>query len=95
MATLLDDQAREAALGELHGWSGDQAAISRTVHIDGGPQQMDEFLDKLEVIARDMNHDPDTEISGDDLTIVMSTHSAGGVTDLDIEYARRVDALLG
>jgi 4a-hydroxytetrahydrobiopterin dehydratase len=94
MATVLDDSQREAALSELHGWSGDRSAISRTVHVDGGPQAMDDVLEKLEAIAREMDHDPDTEISDGDLTIVMSTHSAGGVTELDVEYARRVDALL-
>ncbi|MBV9487962.1 MAG: 4a-hydroxytetrahydrobiopterin dehydratase [Frankiaceae bacterium] len=95
MATVLDDAARDAALGELTGWAGDRSAIRRTVHVDGGPQAMDDVLAKLEVIAREMDHDPDTEITDGDLTIVMSTHSAGGVTELDIEYARRVDALLG
>jgi 4a-hydroxytetrahydrobiopterin dehydratase len=93
MATVLEDSDRETALATLDGWHGDREAISRTLHV-GGVAEMDEFLAKLEQIAREMNHDPDTEISDGDLTIVMSTHSAGGVTELDIEYARRVDALL-
>jgi len=40
-----------------------------------------------------MNHDPDTRISDGDLTIVMSTHSAGA-SPSSISDARRVDALL-
>ena len=52
------------------------------------------LLDDLERIAREMNHDPAVDRSGGELTITMSTHSAGGVTELDVEYARRVDALL-
>jgi 4a-hydroxytetrahydrobiopterin dehydratase len=93
MATRLDDAALAAALGLLTGWQGDGRAINRTVHIDD-EAAMDDFLAALETIAREMDHDPDTTISDHDLTITMSTHSAGGVTELDIEYARRVDALL-
>lgn len=93
MATLLDDAALQAALATLDDWTGDRTAISRSVHITG-IAEMDEFLAKLETIAREMNHDPNTEVGDGDLTITMSTHSAGGVTELDIAYARRVDELL-
>ena len=93
MPTLLDDTALQDALGTLDDWTGDITAIRRSVHI-GGVTEMDEFLAKLESIAREMNHDPDTEIGDGDVTITMSTHSAGGVTELDVEYARRVDEVL-
>jgi 4a-hydroxytetrahydrobiopterin dehydratase len=92
MATVLDDAARTAALVALDGWDGDRDAISRTVHI--GTEGMDDFLAKLQNIAREMDHAPDLSLTDGDVTITMSTHSAGGVTELDIEYARRVDALL-
>ena len=93
MATLLDESAFREALATLDGWTGDRTAISRSVHI-GGIAEMDEFLAKLEAIAREMDHDPVTAVSDGDLTITMSTHSAGGVTELDVAYARRVDELL-
>ena len=41
-----------------------------------------------------MDHDPELDISGDDVMITMTTHSAGGVTSLDVEYAKRVSAML-
>ena len=93
MPTLLDDAQLEESLRTLSGWSGDRSSIQRTIHLDS-ITEMDAFLENLELIAREMNHDPDTSISDGDLTITMSTHSAGGVTELDIEYARRVDALV-
>lgn len=92
MATLLDDAALQDALAGLDDWHGDHSAIARVVHI--ADDDVAGFLANLETLAREMNHDPDIERSGGDLTITMSTHSAGGVTDLDVEYARRVDALL-
>jgi 4a-hydroxytetrahydrobiopterin dehydratase len=92
MPTLLDDTALNESLSTLSEWSGDRSSINRTIHVSGA--ELEALLENLEIIAREMNHDPDTTISGGDLTITMSTHSAGGVTELDIEYARRVDALL-
>jgi 4a-hydroxytetrahydrobiopterin dehydratase len=92
MATLLDDAALTTALASLDDWHGDRAGIVRVVHIDDGA--VDGFLAELEAIAREMNHDPDIERSSGSLTLTMSTHSKGGVTDLDVEYAGRVDELL-
>jgi 4a-hydroxytetrahydrobiopterin dehydratase len=93
MATRLDDAELQAALTSLDGWTGDLSAITRVVQI--ADDDIDGFSADLEKISREMNHDPDIERSGSDLTITMSTHSAGGVTALDVEYARRVDALVG
>jgi 4a-hydroxytetrahydrobiopterin dehydratase len=92
MATLLDDAALSAALETLDDWHGDGTAIHRTVQL--ADDQVDGFLADLETIAREMNHDPDLDRSDGEVTITMSTHSAGGVTDLDVTYARRVDALI-
>lgn len=92
MATLLDDAALTEALTGLDDWHGDAGSISRVVHLD--ESKVDGFLVQLETVAREMNHDPDLARTGDELTVTMSTHSAGGVTELDVEYARRVDQLL-
>ncbi|HEX3706297.1 MAG TPA: 4a-hydroxytetrahydrobiopterin dehydratase [Mycobacteriales bacterium] len=92
MAELLDDQELRTALEALDGWHGDRAAISRTVTLPASEQPA--LLDELEHLAREMNHDPDLDIAGHDVTIVMSTHSEGGVTRLDVDYAHRVDDLV-
>jgi 4a-hydroxytetrahydrobiopterin dehydratase len=91
MATLLTDTELASALDSLEGWRGDHSAISRDITLPD--ERVEGFLADLETIAREMNHDPDIERSGSALTITMSTHSAGGVTDLDVAYARRVDNL--
>jgi 4a-hydroxytetrahydrobiopterin dehydratase len=92
MATLLDDAQLSEALAELDDWHGDRSAISRVVHLPDSDATG--LLVNLEGIAREMNHDPDIARSGDEIRITMSTHSAGGVTELDVEYARQVDALM-
>jgi 4a-hydroxytetrahydrobiopterin dehydratase len=38
-----------------------------------------------------MDHHPDIDIRWRTLHLTLSTHSAGGVTQLDIELAHRID----
>jgi 4a-hydroxytetrahydrobiopterin dehydratase len=92
MAELLDDTAIHQALDLLEGWHGDRAGISRTVTVPATEQPA--LLAELERLARELNHDPDLDIAGHEVTIVMSTHSAGGVTQLDVAYAHQVDDLV-
>jgi 4a-hydroxytetrahydrobiopterin dehydratase len=40
-----------------------------------------------------MDHHPDLDLRWRTLRVAVVTHSAGGVTELDLELARRVDAL--
>jgi 4a-hydroxytetrahydrobiopterin dehydratase len=93
MATLLTPDQLDSALGSLDGWTGDSSAIRRTVTVQ--PVTLPPLLAELKRIAREMDHDPDLVQDGTALTITMSTHSAGGVTELDVAYAARVDALVG
>ena len=42
-----------------------------------------------------MDHHPDIDIRWRTLRLVLCTHSAGGrITDLDVELARRIDAIV-
>jgi 4a-hydroxytetrahydrobiopterin dehydratase len=88
----LSADALQSELSSLEGWAGDTSSIRRSVAI--GAVQREQFLADLEAIARELDHDPDLEVVDDKLQITMSTHSAGGVTELDIAYARRVDELI-
>jgi 4a-hydroxytetrahydrobiopterin dehydratase len=40
-----------------------------------------------------MNHHPDIDIRWNKVKLVLSTHSAGGLTDLDFLLARKIDKL--
>ena len=45
-------------------------------------------------VAEEMDHHPDIDIRWRNLTFRLSTHSAQGVTGLDIALAERIDALV-
>jgi 4a-hydroxytetrahydrobiopterin dehydratase len=82
-----------AALPGLPLWSGDVDGLHRTV-------QLPTFRDAVAAIgaiadvAEEMDHHPDVDLRWRTLHLHLVSHSAGGVTELDLELARRVDTLL-
>ncbi|HYA69636.1 MAG TPA: 4a-hydroxytetrahydrobiopterin dehydratase [Acidimicrobiales bacterium] len=51
------------------------------------------YVDTVGALAEAMDHHPDIDIRWNVVTLRLSTHSVGGITALDIELARRIDAL--
>jgi 4a-hydroxytetrahydrobiopterin dehydratase len=49
------------------------------------------FVNEIAAVAEDMNHHPDIHIGWRKVTVRISTHSAGGLTALDTDFARRAD----
>ncbi len=93
MADLLSAEAIDAGVAELDGWSGGTDSISRTVSL---PTFMAAIIvvDRVAVVAEDMDHHPDIDIRWRKLTFTCATHSAGGVTDRDLTLARRIDEIV-
>ncbi len=93
MADLLEADAVLAALASLDGWSGDPAALTRTVQLASFPAAI-AAVDRIAVVAEELDHHPDIDIRWRTLTFTVSTHSAGGVTHRDVELARRIDEIV-
>jgi 4a-hydroxytetrahydrobiopterin dehydratase len=93
MAELLSAGEVAAALAELNNWAGDGSAIRRTVALPGFPSAID-VVDRVALVAEEMNHHPDIDIRWRTLTFTCATHSAGGVTGRDIDLARRIDEIV-
>ncbi len=51
------------------------------------------FVNQVGAEAEDMNHHPDIDIRWNQVSLVLSTHSEGGLTQLDIELAHRTASL--
>ena len=81
-----------AAVAELTHWDGDAQGIYRRVDLPSFRAAVDAVV-AIADIAEEMDHHPDLDLRYDSLRIAVVTHSAGGVTDLDVELARRVDGL--
>jgi 4a-hydroxytetrahydrobiopterin dehydratase len=51
------------------------------------------YVNAVGALAEEMNHHPDVDIRWSVVTLRLSTHSEGGITRLDLDLARRIDAL--
>ena len=51
------------------------------------------FVNEVGALAEARQHHPDIAISWNKVTLRLSTHSAGGLTELDIDLAGAIDAL--
>lgn len=91
MAELLDDAAITAALTELPGWERDGDALVRTAKLPSFPAAIG-VVDRVAEIAEAADHHPDIDIRWRTLTFRCSTHSAGGVTDLDTALAAAISS---
>lgn len=89
MATLLDDGMITDALGALPGWRRDGDALVRTAALPSFPAAI-AVVDRVAEDAEAMDHHPDIDIRWRTLTFRLSTHSAGGVTDLDTTMAASI-----
>jgi 4a-hydroxytetrahydrobiopterin dehydratase len=90
MATLLDDRLVSDALHGLDEWTGGSDRISRTVTVS----DCEALLAAVTEAADSLDHHPDVTRNGDALTFTLWTHSEGGVTELDIALASRIDDLI-
>ena len=52
------------------------------------------FMTKAALIAEKMDHHPEWFNVYNKVDVTLTTHSAGGVTDLDVKLARAMDGLI-
>ena len=88
---LLNQHAVDAALGTLHaGWSGSTASLKRSIEFADFPTAV-EFVNRLAPACEQLDHHPDLALRWRWVNIELSTHNAGGVTDMDVTLARQID----
>jgi 4a-hydroxytetrahydrobiopterin dehydratase len=89
---LLSDDEVEQRLGQLEGWSREGDALKREFKLKDFVGSID-FVNRMVEPAEEMNHHPDLSISWNTVTVSLSTHSEGGITENDFELARKIDSL--
>jgi 4a-hydroxytetrahydrobiopterin dehydratase len=89
---LLSDEEIQARLGGRQGWSLEGNEIRKDFKLEDFKGSV-EFVNRLTPVAEEMNHHPDLAISWNTVTVSITTHSQGGLTENDFELAQRIDAL--
>jgi 4a-hydroxytetrahydrobiopterin dehydratase len=89
MPRLLDHNEIAAALKDLPGWEHEDNALVRTAALPSFPAAI-AVVDRVAAIAEECDHHPDIDIRWRTLTFRCSTHSAGGITELDVALAASI-----
>lgn len=88
----LDEAEIGRVLAGLPGWIRVGGAIEKRYVFADFHRTMD-FVNAVAAIAHRLDHHPDLAVGYSRCTVRYTTHSGGGLTALDVEAARAVDAL--
>jgi 4a-hydroxytetrahydrobiopterin dehydratase len=92
--TPLAPDAITAALRDLPGWELRDGSLHRDVRLADFRAAF-AFMTRVAFEAEDLNHHPAWSNVWNQVSIDLSTHDAGGITELDLELARRISTIAG
>jgi 4a-hydroxytetrahydrobiopterin dehydratase len=89
----LDEAAVAHALERLPGWGLVAGKLHRELHFDSFVEAFG-FMSSMALVSEAMNHHPEWSNVYARVAIDLTTHDAGGITERDLEWAKRANALL-
>lgn len=87
----LDEIAVRARLASLPGWELRDGALVKTYTFPAYADAV-AFAVRTALLAEASRHHPDILLAYRRVTLTLVTHSEGGVTEKDLDLARRIDA---
>lgn len=93
MVDKLSVEARRDALAELTDWGQveDRDAIEKSFKFKSFSEAWG-FMNRVALAAEKLNHHPEWFNVYNRVDILLSTHDCGGLSELDIKLAKRIDA---
>ena len=92
MSEILSSGDIKEELKRVPEWDHEKKQIERTFEFDDFLQAID-FVNAVAEIAEEDEHHPDIDIRYNKVTLVLSTHSKGGLTERDFDLAEKIDTL--
>ncbi len=93
MVELLTNQERSTALMSLSSWDTTENAITKTFVFKNFVEAFG-FMTQSAIVAEKMNHHPEWSNVYKTVNVTLTTHDAGGLTELDIKLAKFMDGLV-
>jgi len=96
MARRLTNEERESVLADLSGWTMvlNREAIQKSFRFKDFNAAFG-FMTRAALVAEQMNHHPEWFNVWNRVDVVLATHDAGGLTELDMKLAKAMDAIAG
>ena len=91
MTKLTDKEVLDRAK-KLKGWTIEKSQLHKIYSFKDFREAMG-FVTRVALIAEPADHHPDIDIRYNKVTLNLSTHSAGGLTEKDFNLASEIDAV--
>ena len=89
---ILDTEQLTEALKTLDGWTADGKLLKKSVKFDNFAQALD-HVNRVGALAEAADHHPDITFGWGYADITLTTHDRGGITDVDVALAGKIDKL--
>ena len=90
--TKLSDAEINVQLEEISGWTVENEKLHKEFQFDSFVEAFG-FMARVALSAESMNHHPEWFNVYNRVTVDLATHDAGGISALDFELAKKIDAL--
>ncbi len=91
-STKLTDAEISAQLEGISSWTVENEKLHKEFQFDSFVEAFG-FMASVALIAESMNHHPEWFNVYNRVTVDLATHDAGGISALDFELAKKIDAL--
>ena len=93
-AKKLTDAKIQENLAQVDGWTIENGKLHKEFQFDNFITAFG-FMTQLALVAESLNHHPEWFNVYNRVTIDLTTHDAGGISDLDFQWAKQADAISG
>ncbi len=93
-AKKLTDAQIQENLAQVDGWTIENGKLHKEFQFDNFITAFG-FMAQLALVAESLNHHPEWFNVYNRVTIDLTTHDAGGISDLDFQWAKQADAISG
>ena len=90
---LTDTQIQEN-LTQVDGWTIENGKLHKEFQFDNFVSAFG-FMTQLALVAESLNHHPEWFNVYNRVTIDLMTHDAGGISELDFQWAKQADTISG
>lgn len=89
---LLEEKELSAAVDGLSGWRTENGQLTRRWKFENFAESL-AFVNRVGDLAEAADHHPDITFGWGYAEIALTTHDRGGVTDVDIDLAKKIDEI--
>ena len=90
-AQPLPNAVVDNALESLKGWKREEGGLRKRFRRANFPDAI-AFVNRLAALAEAAQHHPDIDVRWRNVILFLTTHEAGGITELDLALAREIEA---